>query len=310
MTSAGRVRPYTDYEAEVQECAECECRFVDHDGAVYDLMHRAPSSSYASHERLAADVSAAFRRGDVAGLRAELSRSEKFRFIIDSIDAMSGAARILEMGCSKGYLGAYFIAAGRDYTGVDVSATAIDVATRLFGQHFMVGEPREGLSYDVIYHVGTIGCVESPIRFTRALLSRLRPRGTLLFNAPNVAAARERKTAWIPATPPPDLVTLFSERFWEAQFSDAALVRVTCVRADPIDVLRWRLAVGRRASERPARLSVLGEGVIPPSRTSSKKAVRSTVRPAVAGLARTLQRLHALPQLTSEFGMYVTMIKR
>ena len=57
---------------------------------------------------------------------------------------------------------------------------------------------RRSPPYDVIYHVGLIGCVADPIAFTRRLLAMLKPGGTLLFNAPNRDAfAWKGSCGWI-----------------------------------------------------------------------------------------------------------------
>src|SRR5439155_19989129 len=129
-----------------------------------------------------------FDRGDLAGLRAELSQGSKYRFIIEQIDREPADARILEIGSSRGHLTSYFILAGRKITGLDISQQAVAAASAAFGAHFLeVGEPRVNVQapYDVIFHVGTIGCVADPLGMTMQFLDLLRPGGRLLFNAPN-----------------------------------------------------------------------------------------------------------------------------
>src|SRR5437660_518436 len=71
--------------------------------------------------------------------------------------------------------------------------------------------------YDVVYHVGTIGCVADPLGMTKRLLGLLKPGGRLLFNVPNRDGCYLRGQLWIDAAPPPDVVTLFPSGFWRRQ---------------------------------------------------------------------------------------------
>jgi SAM-dependent methyltransferase len=109
--------------------------------------------------------------------------------------------------------------------GVDVSAEAVESARLAFGDHFALAGSAVILSeapYDVIYHVGMIGCVADPIGLTSQLLAMLKPGGKLLFNAPNRQACTFRGQLWIDSAPPPDVVTLFPPGFWKQRFSDTA----------------------------------------------------------------------------------------
>src|SRR5262249_35916678 len=129
-----------------------------------------------------------FDRGDLAGLRAALSEGPKYRFVMDAIDREPADARILEIGSSRGHLTSYFILGGRKITGVDVSANAVAAASAAFGAYFVLVEDPlidAQAPYDVVFHVGTIGCVADPIGMTKRLLDLIKPGGRLLFNAPN-----------------------------------------------------------------------------------------------------------------------------
>ena len=98
---------------------------------------------------------------------------------------------------------------GRPILGIDVSPEASTSARASFGDHFAVGLDAAQPPYDVIYHVGLIGCVDDPIALTRRLLAMLKPGGLLLFNAPNRDALGLDGQLWLDSAPPPDLVTLF-----------------------------------------------------------------------------------------------------
>jgi len=107
-----------------------------------------------------------------------------------------------------------------------------EVLVEIAAEHlFQLGKPgrrvlrhRPSSGYDVIYHVGVIGCVADPIGLTTELLRMLRPGGKLLFNAPNRGGLHLNGQLWLDSAPPPDLVTLFPETFWKRRFSDVANV--------------------------------------------------------------------------------------
>src|SRR5690348_12217024 len=133
---------YFGYAWSIYDCLDCGCRFTKHDAATYDFLYSEESSCYARYSIQADKCKSLFDRGDLAGLRTELSQSAKYRFIIDGMDGLTSSGRILELGCSRGHLTSYFILAGRSITGVDVSPTAIRAAVADFGEHFVpAGHP-------------------------------------------------------------------------------------------------------------------------------------------------------------------------
>ena len=226
ISKIGEVELVGGYRWAVLDCRACGCRFTEHDQSVYDRLHRSGAISYyADYRDLAANACRLFASGHLGGLRDLLSPFAKYRFIIEQVDALPEDARLLEVGCSRGYLTSYFILSGRDVLAADASAEAIETAKSYFGPHFVLADlPLIAASapYDCIYHVGTIGCVADPVAFTRHLLLLLKPGGRLLFNAPNLDHCRLPRQMWIAAAPPPDLTTLFPGGFWVRHFSDLA----------------------------------------------------------------------------------------
>ncbi len=295
-------RPYVDLEKRVFDCDACGCRWVEHDPAIYEALHAAEQSSYRAHDEMTERARDLFERGDRIGLERHLSRLSKNRHVIETVKA-AGAERLLELGCGKGALTSLFVAWGLDVLGVDISPTAIRAARAAFGDHFAEsGAPEIAARapYDCVYHVGTIGCVASPIELTRSLLELVRPGGLIVFNAPDVDACRERNALWA-TTPPPDLVTLFSERFWRERFSDRAIVRVTCApmaSGERLSALRRRVT-GRLEPRYERRVA----DPVPPQRNGRSSLWHPTLRVAAA-LARLL------PPLRSDYGLLVVMEKR
>ena len=134
----GEVEFYFGYARSIYDCVDCGCRVTLHDSATYDLLYSEPSSCYMRYTDQAQTCKMLFDRGDVTGLRAALSEGSKYRFIIDEIDGGPAGARILEIGSSRGHLTSYFILAGLDITGVDISPTAVAAAKTDFGDHFVL----------------------------------------------------------------------------------------------------------------------------------------------------------------------------
>jgi len=314
-----RYAPYLDYACRVLDCDACGCRFVLYDASVYERLHASPTSSYRAHEELAARCAERLEAGDLPGLRRLLSRSAKFRFVLDALADRPELSRLLEVGCSRGSLSSWFLGAGREILGVDLSPHAVAAAAARFGDHFAAADsPRveAGAPYDAIFHVGTIGCVEHPIELTERLLSLLRPGGVLLFNAPDAQRCRRLGEPWVAGTAPPDLVTLFDADFWPRQFAAAADVSVRFAAVD--DVTRLALAArellglrqlrqGRRRLLESGR-SGAGRGGFPGRRLGALGR-RGLARLLRVGRVRTAL-ISRVPEYRAEFGMLVTIRRK
>jgi SAM-dependent methyltransferase len=207
----------------------CGGRFVPREESIFEALHANEGSSYAFHQDLADQAKACFNRKDAEGLKSILTRVPKNDYLIRTVGSVPLPAALLEVGCSKGYLTAYFLLRGYKVLGVDIAPTAIATASDAFGPHFILATPenmRSKAPYAAIYHAGTIGCVDDPVAFTKELLDLLAPGGRLVFNAPNAKGCQQRDVPW-PDTVPPDLVTLFTKDFWKT-FEDPGLnVQVT-----------------------------------------------------------------------------------
>jgi SAM-dependent methyltransferase len=308
---AGQVEYYIGFEWAIWDCGNCGCRFTRHEDAVYDRLHSEASSCYVRYRDLAALCKARFNRGDLEGLRGELSHTSKYRFVIDEVSRGNRSARLLEIGCARGFLTSYFILGGWRVTGVDVSAEAVNAANTAFGHHFVLADSPEvpaGAPYDLIYHVGTIGCVADPVGMTRKLLGMLKPGGTLLFNAPNREACWARNQLWFDSAPPPDVVTLFPPGFWRRQFTDLADV------AEVVEMCKVdrSLAVGlrrlcRRNWRKPRRLALSesSKPSAPPSHLGD--AAWLIFERSITRVSRALGFSRFAPEHPTEYGLFVRM---
>lgn len=305
----GTVEYFEGFRWPVLDCETCGCRFTTHDSTVHDQFQRQPALSYYSEYHLLADrCRNLVATRDLAALERLLGESPKYRFVIDAVAALPPSASILEFGCSRGYLTAYSILAGRHITGVDVSADAVSAARESFGDFFAVaGTPAAsaGAPFDLIYHVGLIGCVADPLGLTRNLLAMLKPDGRLIFNAPNKGALRFPDQLWLDSAPPPDLVTLFPAGFWRAQCSMLAVVDESVGWIDA----RSSLAIGAQRAlgvrwQPPATqpLSVRGHAW-----SQHRHGWRHLLARAItkAGVAAGAANLAA--RRPSEFGLFVSM---
>jgi len=298
-------QPYLDFKTNVYDCYECGCRFTNRDEDVYEKLHSVPST-YSSHRNLVSKAKGYFSKGDQEGLKAYLKSTPKNRFIIDAVDDLGKCEKVLEFGCSRGYLSSYSILLGKEFYGVDISETAIVDAVASFGKYFhtidFVNELSPGY-FDLIYHVGTIGCVNDPVTFISEQLKLLRPGGRLLFNAPNVDACLELGSDWLKGTMPPDLVTLFPSSFWENTFSELANTNVQINYDSPL-LSYIRRKQGMDNNPHPKRALFENSGS-----TIKKSFFRRLAGLGVRKFGRYLPACGAFKPLPQEFGVFVTMTK-
>ena len=214
---------------DIFECHSCGSRFTWRKNDVFERMHATDNSPYSFHSDIASEIIKLFQKQKIGEIKKYLSRTAKYKFIIDHIPKTSKKIKILELGSSLGYLTFYFILEGYQIIGADISKTAVKKAISNFGNYFVLIDNdffNQGECYDIIYHVGTIGCVEKPIEFIHKNLSLLHPGGRLFFNAPDVQAIKEKKAVWSDSALPPDLITMFDKKIWSKYFNDVAEVKI------------------------------------------------------------------------------------
>ncbi|HKZ78746.1 MAG TPA: class I SAM-dependent methyltransferase [Pyrinomonadaceae bacterium] len=311
----GDVEYYFGFGHAIYDCLECRSRFTKHDEWIYEALHREAGSCYDAYRSFLEQCSRAFDQGNREDLRSLLCKTKKYRFIIERVESQPKSARLLEMGCSRGYLTSYFILAGYEITGADVSETAIASATAAFGDHFVIAGDaaiEESAPYDLVYHVGTIGCVADPLGLTHRLLSLLRPGGKLLFNAPNLDSCYLEKQLWIDSAPPPDLVSIFAPGFWVERFLDEAHVEIQIENCEPQKALEIGLRkLFRRGWQPPYPIPMDGasELYLTDNRITAYPMWR-VFEKSVLKLGRETGLSRISPPQPSEFGVFVTMTRR
>jgi 2-polyprenyl-3-methyl-5-hydroxy-6-metoxy-1,4-benzoquinol methylase len=312
----GRVQYYREISHEIYDCGDCRSRFTQH-CEVAESMHANPNSGYGIYRDLAQKVKWLFDAKNLNGLRAELGTLSKYKFIINAVTPYPKDARFLEVACSRGYLTSYFILAGRDVIGTDISKSAVAAAKANFGSHFFTNNDptiAEREPYDVIYHVGAIGCVENPVSLTRSLLNMLKPGGKLLFNAPNARACWLRGQLWIDFAPPPDVVTLYTPGFWTRTFSSDAFVREEVENLSPEEsflvglrkiMRRWKPPPAGSIETSITQYRQPSDQVQTPFERAWGAAERCALRPA-----KMIGAVSYAPLQPSPYGIYVTLTKR
>lgn len=313
----GEVEYYLGFAWPIYDCATCGCRFTKHDESIYDWLYEQPQSIYGLYRELADTARQLFEKRNLQGLRNKLSQSPKYKFIIESVERSPKSSRLLEIGCSRGQLTSYFVLAGYDILGTDVSREAVKAARAAFGNSFETSDSaliRQRGPYDVIYHAGMIGCVADPVGMTNKLIDLLKPGGRLLFNAPNVQACSLKGQLWIDASPPPDVVTLFRPGFWSDHFSNRARVleEIEMSSREHAFMIGLRKLAGRRwhkptpipleQSANDFKTARVGNG-----RFSNH--AWNVFERGMVGISRRTGVAKLVPPQPTPFGLFVTMTK-
>ena len=249
---------------------------------------------------------ALYQKKEIQKAKNYLSKTQKYRFIIDEMGRDPGI-KILELGCALGYLTAFFLMQEKDILGIDISNTAVSQARRLFGPHFQLMDDeffnQNSSQFDVVFHTGTIGCVDHPIDFTKKTLGLIKPGGKLLFNTPDVKAAKEMGAIWVNGTPPPDLITLFDDSFWRRYFQDYAEVSVVYEpyshKVNAQKLLK-RLFKQKYLSQEPVQMFA----------KSQTKRLIPMVQFLISLPVFVLSKVNLLPHFRNEFGMFVILTKK
>ena len=314
----GEVEYYFGFAWPIYGCAKCGCRFTRHDNSIHEWLHRQAGCSYVLYRELLEGCKRFFDVGDIDGLRNRLCANSKYRWIIEAIEQRGKSSRILEVGCSRGYLTSYFILTGYEVLGTDVSAEAVNAARAAFGNFFETSNSAsisQRGPYDVIYHAGMIGCVADPVGMTNRLFDLLKPDGQLLFNAPNVEACVLKAQLWIDASPPPDVVTLFRPGFWSDRFSGRAKVLEEIEMSSPEHsfVIGLRKLAGRRW-HRPTPIPLeQSANDFKTTRVENGNLMDRAWNTFERGMVRIARRTGALklvPPQPTPFGLFVRMTKQ
>jgi SAM-dependent methyltransferase len=120
---------------------------------------------------------------------------EKLHYLLRLVDFDGYRGRtVLEVGCGAGVDLARFASGGADVTGIDLSATAIDLARRNFAERGLPGRfevadaehlPFPDNGFDLIYAHGVVQYTASPQRLVDECRRVLKPGGRAIFQVYN-----------------------------------------------------------------------------------------------------------------------------
>lgn len=118
-----------------------------------------------------------------------------------------GKRRVLEVGCGRGSLSAYFSDAGWDCTLLDISSTAIDLAKNAFAENnlkarFDVGDclnlPYEDGSFDLVFSIGLLEHFQDVSSVIEEQKRILADSGMLIgYVVPECSSSIQAEYSWI-----------------------------------------------------------------------------------------------------------------
>lgn len=208
-----KFKPYLDksWIFEIYECKKCFTRFAFREKNInyHEEIYSKENSPYIGQYAEAEKIKRILRKDRQACSKIMRNKSEIIEKLIKFLGNKNDKQiSILEIGCSTGSVTAYLQSLGYENAfGIDISKTAIEFAKNTFGDFYGLKEKNK--KYDVIFHVGLIGCVDGPIDFLKHYLTLLSPDGVMFFNAPNINSIIATNEIWV-TSPPPDLFYIFN----------------------------------------------------------------------------------------------------
>jgi SAM-dependent methyltransferase len=126
--------------------------------------------------------------------------------VLSEIQKPKDEVKILEVGCSLGYLTYSLNQEGYDAIGLDISKNAIDNAISEFGDYYVCDDvlkysQNNEEKYDVIILTEVIEHIKEPIPFLKSLIYMLRREGKLIISTPNRSVLMKEEI-WVSELPP------------------------------------------------------------------------------------------------------------
>jgi len=110
------------------------------------------------------------------------------RVFVDLVKKLDGVRSICDLGCGNGHISGRLAALGYHVTGVDASASGIQIARRAYPQaefvHALIDRDLKPGQFDLVVSSDVIEHLYRPSDLLEAASSLLKPRGQLLLGTP------------------------------------------------------------------------------------------------------------------------------
>ena len=299
-------KPYQDksWTFELYDCLICETRFALRDNTVsyHEEIHASKDSSYQTHYLMAENVKMLLNSNLPKCQKLLTRKSQAIQDLFKYIDKQKKEINILEIGCSTGYVTAFLQQKGYTNTlGIDISKTAIDYAKAKFGDFYAL--QADNKKYDVIFHIGLIGCVDNPKEFLHFYLNYLQDDGVMFFNAPNVQSIHETKELWV-STPPPDLIYLFKKDGLAQMIGKLYHVQIQEVTT-PANILVKYINKFKNKTN-----NIYPRNFIQPQRKASSSRIPIFIKSTLFFIIEILVSFKIIMRFSDEYGLIVKITKK
>ncbi len=223
---------------EVLHCAGCNTSFVNPmtvDPSLYDAIYSQIESipGYDRYARYAKEVA------EVKDPLGHLAEAEDVYWSIRaSLEGLSPASRILEIGSGLGYMTYALRKAGFDATGMDISRVAVEGAKARFGPFYQEADLKDWSvqnagAYDLVLMAELIEHVPDPSATLQMASKLLKPGGRMVVTTPN-KSYYPRWVLWETDAPPIHL-------WWFSETSLHVLARLAGLQAHFVDFSPFNL---------------------------------------------------------------------
>jgi len=176
-----------DQRSAFYRCRDCDVHF-QHPGLTPEQEKKFYADEFEAFMESRAGVAAGWRSAEGHIRANEPNRLRRMEYLRP---LLLPGGKVLEVGCSTGFMLYPLIAAGHDCVGVEPSGNFSEYlkqkGIRSFPSVEELIRTDAGRTFDLVMHFFVLEHITEPKNFLRQQLKLLRPGGTLVFEVPNVA---------------------------------------------------------------------------------------------------------------------------